>query len=85
MQKVIFRCMFSGVAYTELFVRKSRKTLKKVCLDQREQILSFKSSPKCNEPNFFMLMPLYHKKFLTHVTHMRTCVLSATPMMLHSS
>ena len=57
---------FSGVANTELFVRKSRKTLEKVCLEallnkglllkekiwsQREQILSFKSSPKCREPN----------------------------------
>ena len=58
--------LISGVANTELIVRKSRKTLEKVCLEallnkglflkericsQREQILSFKSSPKCREPN----------------------------------
>ena len=61
-----YRTVSSGVANTELFVRKSRKTLEKVCLEallnkglllkericsQREQILSFKSSPKCREPN----------------------------------
>ena len=58
--------IISGVANTELSVRKSGKTLEKVCLEvllnkglllkericsQREQILSFKSSPKCREPN----------------------------------
>ena len=89
--------IISGVANTELFVRKSRKTLEKVCLEallnkglllkericsQREQILSFKSSPKCREPNILYYCHFIIKKFLTHVTHMRTCVLSATPMII---
>ena len=34
-------------------------------------MLSFKGSPWGKEGNYFMLMPLYHKYFLTHVTSMR--------------